>query len=449
LSNRQFLFCFLALGAALTAGVWWSDASQSQMPSTPTTLQIRPFNYPRTKPATTQPTPKTPSKKTIRVGLAQDRGDQFTLAVDGEYSVRRIGETTAIEKLPKLAASRVVATKKGIRIGGKEYAETKLEVVPESSPNVWVDGHEYRGTVRIVRKSETAIQTVNVLPLDEYLASVVDSEMPAEFGEAARQAQAIVARTYAQYQMQQSGAGSPYDLHASTRSQKYLGFQYRADGGRLLAGESTDSRRIVAETRGQVLTSRGRLFCTYYCAVCGGHTLNGSELFADAAAPLRSVPCTWCEPARNYRWSVEILKATFADAAQRYFRQKGIEFGQLRSVRSVGTTSSGELPEFELRGDRGTQRITGDVLRKMLWDHGVLSPRMTVTEQKSTWLVAGSGHGHGAGMCQWGARGMGQSGKTCQQILSHYYPGAEITGLSVVSRQPSVDSGATPTIKNN
>lgn len=430
MSNKQCLLCLLVLATALMAGAWWSDAHRPPQPLLPPALQFRPFNYPGTRPPSTSSPSKASSRKTIRVGLAQDRGDRITLAVDGPFSLRRVGESRPLERLLRLTAVSVVATKRGIRIGEKEYAETKLEVVPETSPNVWVDGHEYRGTVRIVRQAGNAILAVNVLPLDEYLASVVDSEMPLEFGAAARQAQAVVARTYALYQTQQSGPGSPYDLHASTRSQKYLGFQYHDEGGRLLSGESADGRRVVEETRGLVLTYHGRLFCTYYCAVCGGHTLDGGELFADAAPPVRSVPCSWCQAAKNYRWSVEVQKATFADEVQRYFKQRGTEFGLLRSVRSVGVASPGEIPHFELRSDGGVQRITGDTLRKILWDHGVLSPRLSVTERKATWLVSGSGHGHGAGMCQWGARGMGQSGKTFRQILLHYYPGVELTAVT-------------------
>jgi stage II sporulation protein D len=427
LPAKPFLTCLLTVASGLTAWMWWSDATRVASRTMPAPLQVRPFRYPESKsPAASLPS-TAPASKAIRVGLAQDRRDQITLSVDGAYTVRRVGEAHALENGPRLSATRVVATRKGIRIGDREFTETKLDVVPAISPAAWVDGHQYRGIVRIIRQAGSAILAVNVLPLDEYLASVIDSEMPLEFGEAARQAQAIVARTYAIYQMQQAGAGSSYDLHASTRSQKYLGFQYRADDGRMLAGESIESRRLVDATRGQVLTYRGNLFSTYYCAVCGGRTLNGGEMFADSAPPVRSVPCSWCQAAKNYRWSVEVSKSTFAGLVERFFRDDGVPFGKLRSVRSVGTADPGGLPEFEFRGDRGQQRLRGDVVRRIFSDHGVLSPRLTVTERKSTWLLAGTGHGHGAGMCQWGARGMGQAGKNYRQILMHYYPGAEIT----------------------
>src|SRR4029077_15905930 len=127
----------------------------------------------------------------------------------------------------------------------------------------------------------------------EYTASVVDGEMPAAFPDEARKAQAIVARTYALYQKRVAARGSIADLFASTRSQKYLGYQYR-EGGKLLAGESESSRKIAAATRGQVCHYHGKIFCTSYCAVCGGNTVRGTEVFSDAGAPLVSVKCDFC-----------------------------------------------------------------------------------------------------------------------------------------------------------
>ena len=77
---------------------------------------------------------------------------------------------------------------------------------------------------------------VNVVPLEDYVASVVDGEMPATFPEAARQAQAIVARTYVLYQIQTARVSPLFDVYATTRSQNYLGYQYRGRDGKRLCG---------------------------------------------------------------------------------------------------------------------------------------------------------------------------------------------------------------------
>ena len=153
--------------------------------------------------------------------------------------------------------------------------------------------------------------------------------------------QAVVARTYALYQKQVTEPAATADLFASTRSQKYLGYQYR-DGGKLLSGESEAGRKIAAATRGKVCHFHSQLFCTYYCAVCGGNTVRGSEVFSDAAAPLASVKCDFCREARLYRWTAEISKADLQHELQPWLHEKGRKAGTLKTVSLVRSRSHGE-----------------------------------------------------------------------------------------------------------
>ena len=54
-------------------------------------------------------------------------------------------------------------------------------------------------------------------------------------------------------------------------------------------------------------------------------------------------------------------------------------------------------------------------------------------------MLVGSGHGHGVGMSQWGARAMARSGSSYQEILARFYPGAELRGPADAT--PAVASG--------
>jgi len=311
----------------------------------------------------------------------------------------------------------------GIKLGKRELAAANIEVAPAKSPAVWVDGHQYRGLVRIHRQGTGRVTAVNVLPLEDYVASVVDSEMPAAFPDEARKAQAIIARTYALYQKQTAEQTSIADLSASTRSQKYLGYQYR-DGARLLAGESEAGRKITAATRGRVCHYQGKIFCTYYCAVCGGSTVKGTEVFSDAAPPLVSVKCDFCGEARLYRWTAEISKADMQQELEPWFREKGQKPAVLQTVSLVKSSApGGTIPEFDVRAGRQSMRISGSELRQLLSGHGIYSPRFTIAERGGIFEIKGRGHGHGVGLCQWGARGQALEGRTCEQILSYYYPG--------------------------
>ena len=49
--------------------------------------------------------------------------------------------------------------------------------------------------------------------------------------------------------------------------------------------------------------------------------------------------------------------------------------------------------------------------------------------KKDGWTIHGQGFGHGAGLCQWGAKVLAEQGQDFRKILSHYYPGTELQVL--------------------
>jgi stage II sporulation protein D len=369
------------------------------------------------------------ASRSIRVGLTADPVRELALEISEPFHIRPVGSDTVLFEGSRLAATTVLATPRGLRIGKREFPVTRLEIDAAKSPAIWVGQHQYRGRVRLFRQSGGTVIAVNVLPLEDYIASVIDSEMPGDFPDEARKAQAIVARTYARYQMSLARSDSLLDLFASTRSQKYLGYQYRDSGGRLLAGESANGRRIGQATRGQVCTYHGNVFCTYYCAVCGGSTVEGTKVFSDAAPPLRAVHCDWCREARLYRWTAEISRREAQDDLAPLLRKNGTTAGKLRSVSRVRTRDPDSVPEFDLRTDRQTVRVSGADLRLALAGRGLYSPQFAVENKGGKLVISGRGHGHGVGLCQWGARGLALAGRNCEQILQYYYVGAKVANV--------------------
>ncbi|MGQ0636607.1 MAG: SpoIID/LytB domain-containing protein [Planctomycetaceae bacterium] len=366
-----------------------------------------------------------PPARPVCVGLTPEPVRSVEFEVTGAFSVRPVGSSRVLLNALKLERTTVTATERGLKVGRHEFPTTRLEVVPDRSPAVWVERDQYRGSVRLYRQPGGLVLAVNVVSLEHYVASVVDSEMPADFPEEARKAQAVVARTYAVYQMRQAGPEALVDLYASTRSQKYLGYQYR-DGDRLLAGETAAGRRAAADTAGQLCTYKGEVFCTYYCAVCGGSTVKGTEVFSDAAPPLQSVACDWCRDARLYRWTAEVSKRDAQTDLLPLLKKSG-QPGRTLSTVSLVRASPGALPQFDVQTDRRAVRVTGAELRQALAAHGLYSPRFTVTDRGTSLAISGRGHGHGVGLCQWGARGLALAGKNYEQILQHYYAGARIS----------------------
>ena len=253
--NRSLGLWLLLLALLLgTAFVLIADFGRDVPPQ----LQVK-----RVRPVTADPrrnivaSQSDPAKSPlIRVDITPGGSQPVELEVRGPYSVRLVDSTQDLSSGDRLAPTKIQATATGLKIGRKTFDSARLEVVPRQSPSVRINDHLYRGIIRLYRRKDGSIAAVNVLRLEDYLASVVDSEMPAAFPDAAREAQAIVSRTYALYQKEHANPDAVYDLFSSQRSQKYLGVEYTSESGRRLAGESESSRRAVAATRGIVCQER-------------------------------------------------------------------------------------------------------------------------------------------------------------------------------------------------
>ncbi len=365
----------------------------------------------------------------LRVNVTGSPVTEFRLTVDGPFRIVPAGSSRTLSSSQRLAESVVSATENGIRIGQTEYPTTRLEIVADSPPAIWVGDHQYRGRVQVFRQQRGRLIAVNVVSLEEYVASVLDGEMPADFPTAAREAQAIVARTYALYQTQESHDHSFFDLYASTRSQKYLGVQYRDARGRRLAGESDSSRRACAATSGIVCTYQGRVFSTYYTAACGGKTITGREVFADAASPLVSVPCDWCRESKFFRWSAQASHAQLDDAISHIFASRKQPFGEVQSIAVSSNSPADGVPVLSVSDGKRKLTISSADLRRELSATTLPSPQFEIRDDGDVVHFEGRGHGHCVGFCQWGARGQALAGRSALDIIRHYYHGVEIVRL--------------------
>lgn len=366
----------------------------------------------------------------IRVHLTT--ASSANVRCDGGYVIRLPGTQQVLARGNGLNRSEVRATDNGIRIGLQSMPATRIELLPDKSPAVWVGGRQYRGRLQLFRLRTGEILIVNALPLEEYLASVVDSEMPLSFGEEARRAQAIAARTYALYQMQQNRTHPYYDVFDSERSQRYQGVKYETSAGKLWAGESDSSRALVAETAGIVCLHDGKLFCTYYSAACGGRTTPGRDLFSDAAPPLKSVECDWCRESDLYRWTRTISRAEFERVAATRNKGAAPTVRPISSVRDAAGDLRTSRPNDQLTVGDGSRvwQISHESLRTSLPSGRLPSPLFRAHLRGDELIVEGRGHGHGVGLCQWGCRGQATEGRTALEILSTYYPGSRLVRLT-------------------
>jgi len=119
----------------------------------------------------------------------------------------------------------------------------------------------YRGYL-VIRLVGSRLRVVNHVRMEDYLRSVVPSEMPWRWNHEALRAQAVAARSYALFAVQTSRRRD-WDMWQDTRSQAYWGMEQ----------ETSRTDAAVASTRGRVRVYGQRVILAMYTAANGGRTV--------------------------------------------------------------------------------------------------------------------------------------------------------------------------------
>ncbi len=274
-------------------------------------------------------------------------------------------------------------------------------------------GRRYRGNFMYTGSG----QLVSMVPLEQYLYSVVSREMPHSWPAAALQTQAIVARTYV---LQRSSPAHDYDLVPSEADQVYTGID----------AEHPETTSAVDATAGMVLRFGSGFASVLYSSCCGGHTEANSQAWGGPPLMyLGGVACTYCSDSPWFKWTQNVT----ADTLRRALDEQLKAIGDVQNVTLDAPDSSGRSRFWNFQGSMGTQRIKAADLRRALGTRtlpSLLVRRVAFDEQPTqaqrTLVIEGAGLGHGVGLCQWGARGMALAGSDARAILAYYYPGTGI-----------------------
>ena len=254
--------------------------------------------------------------------------------------------------------------------------------------------------------------------MEDYLYGVLSQEVSHRWSMESLKAQAIAARTFALYQKAQNKLQS-YDLRSDIYSQVYGGMN----------PERWATTKAVSVTKDKVLIFNGKVFPTYYHATCAGHTEDASNLWNINLGPLKGVACDFCKRSPHYYWSKEISLWALQDK----LKSSGYTISKILSVTLLSQNPSRRVEKIEIKDEAGVAIImTAKDFRQMLGPNELRSTRFESSIKWNKLMVKGSGWGHGAGMCQWGAYGMARKGKKADEILKYYYPGAEITTLDKI-----------------
>lgn len=352
------------------------------------------------------------------------------------------------------------------------------------------------GTLKLV-VYEGKITAINILPAEDYLTSVISSEMNATSSLEFLKAHAVVSRSWLLAQIEKRKAMSKkqgdffsfvktdteyirwydredhtiFDVCADDHCQRYQG---------ITKATSPQVAQAIHATRGQILLNDNEICDARFSKCCGGATeefqycwenikkpylvavrdvanvqskedastnLPDLTIEANAEEWIRTAPESLCntndrqilsevlndydqETTDFYRWHVTYTQEQLQDLVTERLK---IDFGNIVDLIPVERGRSGRICRLKIVGTKQSFTIGKELeIRRALSDTHLYSSAFVVDKDNikdgvpQTFRLTGAGWGHGVGLCQIGAAVMGAKGYNYDQILMHYYRGAEI-----------------------
>jgi len=288
--------------------------------------------------------------------------------------------------------------------GSTPRNEERLSRLDTLNGKLVVGATGYAGRLEVWR-GEGGLYVINDIPVEEYVEGVVKAETGSDWALEALKAQAVAVRTYVAHQKLQSG-NRKYHITSSVLHQLYKGLN-----------SDTLVSRAVRETAGQVLTYEGKPILAYYHSTSGRATELPEEVFG-ASLPYITSVSTPCSLSPLCFWAMRIPLGEME-------RASGTE--KIADVRVKSRTATGRVKEVEIIANPETAVIGAQELRKRLGWRRLPSTDFSVKVEGGNAVFEGRGYGHGVGLSQWSAQEMALEGKTYTEILSYFYPGAELS----------------------
>lgn len=287
--------------------------------------------------------------------------------------------------------------------------------------NVIKEEEPPRAKVDKIKVLFTKENQIKEMDIDEYLYGVVSAEMPASYGMEALKAQAIVARTYTLYKIENNASkhGDAGICTASTCCQAWISKEDR------LAKWAEDTRNeywnkvtnAVDSTKGKVITYEGKVINAFFHANSGGKTEPPVNVWGGTGYPyLQTVETSGEEGYSQYKSEVEFTKDELIKKLKEKYEDIKLE---LNEVEIIERYESGRIKTIKF----GNKQIAGVEARTIL---GLRSANFDIKLEGQKIKFTVYGYGHGVGMSQTGADSLAKQGQNYEQIIKHFYTGVEI-----------------------
>ena len=317
----------------------------------------------------------------------------------------------------------------------------------------------FRGALRLVVEADKVL-AINELPVEQYLESVISSEMSATSSPELLKAHAVISRSWVLYQMKkrmESGERKDNSFFSFVKKEDELLRWYDREDHTLFdvcaddhcqryQGITRASSPAVAEaikaTRGQVLTFDNELCDARFSKCCGGQTEEFQYCWENIKKPyLVSVSDPFChtndkrilsqvlndydqETPDFYEWRVEYTQEELTELVN---RKTKLDLGDIVDLVPLDRGMSGRIWRLQIVGTKRSFIIGKELeIRRALSETHLYSSAFKVKKVDNRFIIKGRGWGHGVGLCQIGAAVMGEKGYDYDDILLYYYRGAEI-----------------------
>lgn len=267
--------------------------------------------------------------------------------------------------------------------------------------------------VRVKRLNKDTIDTV---PLEEYIVGVLSGEVPTSFDMEALKAQAVASRSYVLKRVE-ANKNKDYDVVDSVTNQVYLDNEYlKEKWGRNYNTKINKLRQAVNETAGEYLEYEGKVIDALFFSTSNGYTEDCGKVFTSDLPYLKSVGSEWDAKVSS------VFNSTSNMSLQEFYEKLGIEYQKELKINDIEKTNTNRVISITINN----KKFKGTEIYQKL---SLRSTDFTITQLGTNIEIKTIGFGHGVGMSQYGAEGMAQEGYNYQEILNHYYTNIEIKKL--------------------
>lgn len=316
-----------------------------------------------------------------------------------------------------------ILTKKNIETNSNNFDDQNKEQIEKSKEEVDKEyNYKNYGKIKLLHKSTGEVEEVNI---DEYLCNVVSAEMPADYEKEALKAQAIVARTYTIYKIENKKHDNGDICDDSTCCQAWISKENR------MAKWNEDKREnnwrkiedAVYETKGKIITYNNKPIDAFFHSNSGGTTEIPVNVWGGSGYPyLQVVETNGEEGYEQYFSEVELTNEEITNKLKEKYPDIEIDYNNNEDIKIIEYTDSNRVKSIKF----GNHQISGVEARSIF---GLKSTNFEITKQDGKVKFSVIGYGHGVGMSQTGADAMAKNGKNCEDIIKHFYIGVEIKSI--------------------